>query len=651
MVLSKIFVNNQDTGFEGIPLQQMGESTEMSMSQKAVTDVFNDIFEDFYVFSPRNASSSFKGGYSPTGEPIETQLETKIFTVVENEVIKIEATKEFSSPGFSIISVWSGDTFIESLVNSPKQLPININNYVVPIGANKIAITYVSDEIKVLGSRLITDNEPTENSNHFLTSGTLYNVTKFRGTIQNDDDVNSYGLLQGLWFTNGYNSNLPSIHIGLLVNQGIERIKYQLWFDLVSNSAYYRTCAGVGKEWKDWKNLDFVFYKGSLTSENNIDTMYSEAMYFGDMLNNKPSGTLPDGLISSYLLEITGTGGEILVQRLFVIERNQVWIRTKGHGTAWLSWRRLVVSTELDAINNHLVKSDSILYGLLDEVCNKTILPVASQITGVFSPTGESITSTIKTYFYTVSEGDLLNIDPIAFSSPGFSVVSVWNDDTFVESLINSPTTLNDGSLFYSVPNGVNKIAVSYGENKISKISAKTEEIEEQIAEVEEEVHQPTRNIWPLATDISYDNYLIFGEVGGPTIIPPGTYCFSYELVAAVSNPGLILYYDSGSVQVLYNVTSSNGRKTVVFTAEQNVTRVFFNFRNRQEGATAAFTNIQMEILDWKGYTSSPQKGDWAPLRYATPFIQQKTAVDKIAREYISYWTGKTINYNGDSVT
>ena len=41
MSLNKIFVNNQDTGFDGIIEQQTGESATRSMSQKAVTDELN----------------------------------------------------------------------------------------------------------------------------------------------------------------------------------------------------------------------------------------------------------------------------------------------------------------------------------------------------------------------------------------------------------------------------------------------------------------------------------------------------------------------------------------------------------------------------------------------------------------------------------
>jgi hypothetical protein len=43
MSLTKIYVNNQDTGYEGIPLQEKGQSTLMPMSQKAITDEINKL--------------------------------------------------------------------------------------------------------------------------------------------------------------------------------------------------------------------------------------------------------------------------------------------------------------------------------------------------------------------------------------------------------------------------------------------------------------------------------------------------------------------------------------------------------------------------------------------------------------------------------
>lgn len=68
--------------------------------------------------------------------------------------------------------------------------------------------------------------------------------------------------------------------------------------------------------------------------------------------------------------------------------------------------------------------------------------------------------SSVYSYTYHVHEGDKLIIDyNFNFTTDGYSVVSVWNDNTFVKSLLNSQD--NDKELMYIVPSGINKIVVS----------------------------------------------------------------------------------------------------------------------------------------------------------------------------------------------
>jgi lysophospholipase L1-like esterase len=163
-----------------------------------------------------------------------------------------------------------------------------------------------------------------------------------------------------------------------------------------------------------------------------------------------------------------------------------------------------------------------------------------------------------------------------------------------------------------------------------------------------------TRNRWVFAdNNISYDSYVIIGN-GTTKLFSAGIYRFSFTLNVENSNRGvnLIAYYvGGGSIDILYR-QGNTPRKTVTFSATGDIGQIFFTFDSAQEGNTASFTDIQLEeILNWNGYTSSPQKGDWAPLPYATPYVDPTSPRDLISREALSYWNGKTINYNGDSVT
>lgn len=75
MSLSKIFVNNQDTGFEGIPLQEIGQSTTTPMSQKTVTDILIG-FVDYPLF---DNGVEFGG----TGSPFHY----KVFEYIPNAIL------------------------------------------------------------------------------------------------------------------------------------------------------------------------------------------------------------------------------------------------------------------------------------------------------------------------------------------------------------------------------------------------------------------------------------------------------------------------------------------------------------------------------------------------------------------------------------
>ena len=70
--------------------------------------------------------------------------------------------------------------------------------------------------------------------------------------------------------------------------------------------------------------------------------------------------------------------------------------------------------------------------------------------------------SMVTTKYYTVSEGHSLRFKfKEDFSSSGFSLISLWNDNVFIGSIVDTPVDLPKDDMYYHIPRGVNKIAVS----------------------------------------------------------------------------------------------------------------------------------------------------------------------------------------------
>ena len=90
---------------------------------------------------------------------------------------------------------------------------------------------------------------------------------------------------------------------------------------------------------------------------------------------------------------------------------------------------------------------------------------------------------------YLVNEGETYKAHLAhPFPSEGYSIISFWNDDTFVKSELSSPTTEIIDYVF-TIPSGVNKIIVSFLEKgdeflyKVTSVQEKLEDIESNISE------------------------------------------------------------------------------------------------------------------------------------------------------------------------
>lgn len=163
-----------------------------------------------------------------------------------------------------------------------------------------------------------------------------------------------------------------------------------------------------------------------------------------------------------------------------------------------------------------------------------------------------------------------------------------------------------------------------------------------------------TRNISPLPKDITVTQTAqVFGEQG-VVMLPPGMYAISFE-ASSLNNVTVdcIGYFIgvAGGVSLINQQGVSDGRVAIGWDFEYPLDRLLFRTHSSTE-YEILLSDIQIERIDWKGYTSSPNKGDWSSLPYATPYIGTKTLLDGVSRHFSeSYWRGKKINYNGDSVT
>lgn len=315
------------------------------------------------------------------------------------------------------------------------------------------------------------------------------------------------------------------------------------------------------------------------------------------------------------------------------------------------------IENDVEGLGTQITTVDDNINERIDtELYDTELLTADSSSQTTYDTSGNPVSpSILDTYFYGVAPGEILDLDYVPFSSAGYSVIQAWNDATFVESILDSKV-VGYGTIRYVVPEGVNKIGCTYYTNNVHKLTSKIETLSKEIDAVDDKVDKSafvkTRNVWPIDTTVSVTETNVVYGVQGTTIIPAGTYILSYEAILESGSvwAELIGYDSQGSVSILHQAGQTNGRRAKGVVFERDIDRLLFKTYNNNVGEIV-LKDIQIEAIDWKGYTASPNKGDWEALPYGTEFIKQVVPVNELVGTYKSYWEGKKINYNGDSVT
>ena len=154
-----------------------------------------------------------------------------------------------------------------------------------------------------------------------------------------------------------------------------------------------------------------------------------------------------------------------------------------------------------------------------------------------------------------------------------------------------------------------------------------------------------TRNIWPFGSSETFSNYVILGDENTDAL-PAGTYFLTFN-VQSTKKTSLIVYSSARAV-ASKQFNAGSDLKYISISSEDPIRRFFFESTDNEE---VTVSNIQLEVVDWQGYKGSPSPSEMSAMPYGTPLIGRQCAVDLVAREYPSNWEGKSIVFNGDSVT
>lgn len=182
--------------------------------------------------------------------------------------------------------------------------------------------------------------------------------------------------------------------------------------------------------------------------------------------------------------------------------------------------------------------------------------------------------------------------------------------------------------------------------------------IEDDINELGDEIdatdakitRENTRNIWPFNDSYTIDGSIVLGE-SGVDIVPAGMYTLTVNVVTSRkielflygSSSGQIGYYELKVAQIIGN------KAAFEVDVNEAIQRFFFRVNDSQ---TATISDIQLESIDWQGYRGTSGIPTLYHMPYGTPYTnKKKTLVDYTARLYSSNWEGKSIIFNGDSVT
>lgn len=173
------------------------------------------------------------------------------------------------------------------------------------------------------------------------------NSFSFIGTIATSDSIDN--LSNGIYYLQS-RSDIPATGICNLIVQGKSDAWAQTIVELRSGKAWIR--GYINSSWSEWRStyLGFTTYKGALNNSNNIDELYTEGEYwFRNVSTFLPLGTFPTLEGRYYLLEIISVGNNYVSQRLFDLDNNKEYRRTRATGN-WSTW--IDYSEEVERIDN-----------------------------------------------------------------------------------------------------------------------------------------------------------------------------------------------------------------------------------------------------------------------------------------------------------
>lgn len=295
-----------------------------------------------------------------------------------------------------------------------------------------------------------------------------YNLKDY-GNVANTEDLNDFKN-PGIYYVEDNTANAPvsgSNSRGWLVVFGTSNIADQIFIRIYNGEIYKRVFRSGS--WNDWSTTfaGYSYYKGAMPST--IDTNYAEGLWsVVKSAGVAIGGTYPSDIDTTKAMHLLVEVGSVanvqnyVYQTLFNLDTKRYYYRTRI-SSAWSDWISIASESFCTKYTDDEILKATNEFAL--------IYPYFSA-NKLFDTEGNEVSSNFYSYYYNVTEGDVIKVNLGVFSSSNFSVVSLWKNGSFVKSLVNSPTT--SGEFLYKITEDADTMIVSYFANATYKALANT---------------------------------------------------------------------------------------------------------------------------------------------------------------------------------
>ena len=151
------------------------------------------------------------------------------------------------------------------------------------------------------------------------------------------------------------------------------------------------------------------------------------------------------------------------------------------------------------------------------------------------------------------------------------------------------------------------------------------------------------KNVWNGDTEYTFTNYIVIGTTG-TTLYPAGRYTFYCDIDTEATSVNIIIYDSDGQVALARQYYMSLGHKIYMgFETENPVERIFISGLGASVDGTIYNIKMIKDVL-WMNYRG-PNTDLYESVEYPCGITSG------VEETFKSYWEGKHIVYNGDSLT